>query len=168
VKKKLKFSVAEPRLKQHIKNLRIHNQDLTVLARQTAELDHQTHGNTSLDLVLRQDKMFEERRIVHDASSRLYKALERACQFDTQHLAILRLDSQVDVQDTKSTVVRFNMGFTRHPGIASAIFEPVWIGVESTLGESTIKSENPTPQHGNQRQNRRRRPDSVHQEPELV
>lgn len=152
MKKKLKFSVAEPRLKENIEDLRKHNQDLIILARQTTKLDHQTRSNTLLDPASRRDTKFEERRMVHDASSRLYKALERACKLHTEHLVLLRLVSQqVDVQDLRSTVVRFNLGFTRHHGITSAMLEPVWIGVESIFNEST-KASGENSQHGNQRQ----------------
>lgn len=80
--------------------------------------------------------------MVHDASSRLYKALERACQLHTEHLILLRLGSQqVDVQDIQPPVVRFNMGFTHHHRILSAMLEPVWIGVESIFNESAKTSE---------------------------
>jgi len=142
VKKKLKFSIAEPRLKENIEGLRRHNQDFITLAKQTTNLDYQTRMNKSLNLAPRRDAKFEERKMVHDASSRLYKALERACQLHTEHLILLRLGSQqVDVQDIQSPVVRFNMGFTHHHRILSAMLEPVWIGVESIFNESAKTSE---------------------------
>ena len=79
--------------------------------------------------------------LVRKASTQLYRALERACQIHEEHSAHFRLESQhVIVEQQRLPLVKFNMAFAHCSTAASTTPEPVWIVVDSTLGEPSPRS----------------------------
>lgn len=124
-------------MEKSLEGLRNLNHDFRTLAAQTARLDSQ-HHNPPVPVVT--NTKLEESRMVQRASSQLYGALARACLIHEEHSAHFSLDSQhVSIEHTGSSIVRFNIAFAHRPRGASAVLEPVWLAVDSTIEEPQSK-----------------------------